>query len=83
VNRWIALLLAIAGGGIAAFAIVVAAGGALLGFLWLFVFGDDPWPVWADNFLNLAIPLAGLLLWAVFGWIIYLRLRGTDPPAAG
>ena len=80
-NRWLALLLAIAGGAIAALALVVAVGGGLLGFLWLYVFGDDPWPVWAENFLNLAIPIAGLVLWAIIGWIIWRRLTGR--PEAG
>jgi hypothetical protein len=81
VNRGLALLLAIAGGAIAAFAIVVAVGGGLLGFLWLFVFGDDPWPAWAEHFLNLAIPIAGLALWVILGWIIWRRLAA--PPEAG
>jgi hypothetical protein len=77
-------LLAIVGGAIGAFVVVLGAGGALLGFLWLFVFGDDPWPHWAETALNLAIPIAGLLLWAIIGWKIWLRLRGlSGPPAAG
>ena len=83
-NRGLALLLAIFGGAVGALAAVVAVGGGLLAFLWLYVFGDDPWPGWAMNALNLAIPIAGLLLWAMFGWFIWMRLRGrTGPPAAG
>lgn len=74
-NRWAALLLAIAGGGAAALAAVVGVGGAMLGVLWLYVLGDDPWPVWVEAFLNLAIPIAGLALWALFGWLIYRSLR--------
>ena len=80
-NRLLALLLAIAGGAMAALGVVMVVGGGLLGLLWLYVFGDDPWPGWAENALNLAIPLAGLLLWAVLGWIIWRRL--TAPPATG
>ena len=84
-NRGVGLaLLAIVGGAIGAFAVAIGAGGALLGFLWLFVFGDDPWPPWAETVLNLAIPIAGLLLWPIIGWKIGLQLRGlADPPAAG
>jgi hypothetical protein len=85
VNRGLGLaLLAIIGGAIGAFVVVIAVGGGLLGFLWLFVFGDDPWPGWAETVLNLAIPIAGLLLWAILSWKIWLQLRGlTDPPEAG
>ncbi len=43
-NRVIALLLAIAGGAVAAYVAVLAIGGALVGMLWIYVFGDDPWP---------------------------------------
>lgn len=83
-SRWLALLLAIVGGAIGALAMVIAVGGGLLGILWLFVFGDDPWPAWAEQFLNLAIPIAGLLLWAIIGWRIWSWLRHpNDPPTAG
>jgi hypothetical protein len=75
VNRALAVLLAIIGGAAAALFAVIVFGGALLGILWLFVFGDDPWPGWAESALNIAIPLVGLFLWAVFGWQIWLRLR--------
>ncbi|MEO8547977.1 MAG: hypothetical protein ABI422_06375 [Sphingomicrobium sp.] len=84
-NRGLGLaLLAIVGGAIGAFAIVIAVGGGLLGLLWLFVFGDNPWPTWAETFLNLAIPIAGLLLWAIIGWRIWSQLRSRNgPPEAG
>ena len=74
-NRFIAALLAIIGGGAAALGVTMLGTGMLAGFLWIFVFGDDPWPDWAMSMLNVLIPLAGLLLWAVFGWQIWLRLR--------
>ena len=76
-NRWIALLLAIAGGAIAAYAAVVLVGGALLGMLWLYVFGDDPWPAWAVTALDVLIPVGGLGLWATFGWLIWSRVNGA------
>ena len=74
-SRIAAVLLAIIGGAAAALVALMFVGGGLLGFLWLFVFGDDPWPRWAEVTLNIAIPLAGLFLWAMFGWQIWLRLR--------
>jgi hypothetical protein len=75
VNRAIALLLAAIGGAAVALFTAMLFGGALLGVLWLFVFGDDPWPASAEIALNIALPVLGLFLWAVFGWQIWLRLR--------
>jgi hypothetical protein len=80
-NRWLAVGLAIIGGAIAALAAIIAVGGGLVGFLWLFVFGDNPWPLWAETVLNLAIPIAGLALWAMIGLLIWSRLTG--PRQAG
>ena len=74
-NRVIAALLAIVGGGAVALGVLMLGTGALGGFLWIFVFGDDPWPGWAMTMLNILIPILGLFLWAVFGWQIWLRLR--------
>jgi hypothetical protein len=75
VNFWLALLLAVSGGAAAALGALMFVGGALVGALWLFVFGDDPWPGWVDTVLNLAIPLVGLFFWALFGWQIWLQVR--------
>ena len=75
-NRWIALLVAVIGGAILAYVATVLAGGGLLGFLWLFVFGDDPWPAWVELFLGPAIVIAGLALWAFAAWKIWRKLRG-------
>ena len=74
-NGAIAALLAIVGGGAVALGVLMLGTGALGGFMWIFVFGDDPWPGWAMTMLNILIPILGLLLWAVFGWQIWLRLR--------
>ena len=74
-NGAIAALLAIVGGGAVALGVLMLGTGALGGFLWIFVFGDDPWPGWAMTMLNILIPILGLFLWAVFGWQIWLRLR--------
>ena len=73
-NRWLALLAAIIGGAIIAYALTVIVGGGLLGFLWLFVLGDDPWPPWVELFLGPAIVIGGLALWAVAAWKIWRKL---------
>ena len=37
--------------------------GASLGFLWLFVFGDNPWPASTEKFLTIFLLLTFLILW--------------------
>ncbi|HSA99037.1 MAG TPA: hypothetical protein VLE49_00190 [Anaerolineales bacterium] len=37
--------------------------GAATGILWLFVFGDNPWPSFTDKVLLILLVLAFLLLW--------------------
>ena len=74
-NRAVALLLAVIGGAAVALALVMFGTAAAVGFLWIFVFGDDPWPAWAEGALDIIIPLVGLALWALFSWAIWNRLR--------
>ena len=74
-NRIAALIGAVIGGAAAAFAITIAGTAIVAGVLWLYVFGDDPWPRGAEAALNIAIPLFGLGAWALFGWLIYRLLR--------
>jgi len=75
VNRFAAALLAIIGGAAVALGVLMLGSGAVAGILWIFVFGDDPWPNWAMTTLNLIIPVVGLFFWAVFGWQLWLRLK--------
>ena len=74
-NRGIALLLAVIGGAAVALALAMFGTAAAVGFLWIFVFGDDPWPGWVEPALNIAIPIVGLALWAMFSWAIWNRLK--------
>ena len=74
-NRFAAALLAIIGGAAVALGVLMLGSGAVAGILWIFVFGDDPWPNWAMTTLNLIIPVVGLFFWAVFGWQLWLRLK--------
>ena len=74
-NRIVAVLLAIVGGAAIALGALMLGTGAVGGLLWIFVFGDDPWPEWATTTLSILIPIAGMFLWAVFSWQIWLRLK--------
>ncbi|HVF38086.1 MAG TPA: hypothetical protein VNA29_09130 [Sphingomicrobium sp.] len=74
-NRCLALVVSVVAGGFLAYGAVLVTAGAMLGFLWLYVFGDAPWPSWTETVLGPAIVLAGFLLWAFVGWTIWLRLR--------
>ncbi len=54
---------------------------ALTGLLWLFVFGDNPWPVYSEWILSIFFVLTVLVLWMIFivlGYIIGMRLE-KDP----
>ena len=73
-NRWIRVLLAIIGGAATAFFVTAFGAVGLGSILWLFVFGDNTWPVWVYTVIDTAIPIVGLLLWAVFARAIWLRL---------
>ena len=53
----VVLLLAIVGGAIAAYTTVLLVGGAVLGVLWLWVFGDDPWPRWVTTSFDILLPV--------------------------
>ena len=74
-NRWVALLLAVVGGAAGAWAAVLTITGALFGFLWIFVFGDDPWPAWVDPVTGVLIVVLGLTFWAALGWAIWLKVK--------
>jgi len=75
VSRAAALLVAAVAGGIGALVAVTLAGLFLFGSLWLFVFGDDPWPAWVEPAFDIALPILAALLWLVLGRAIYQRLR--------
>ena len=37
--------------------------GGAIGILWLFVFGDNPWPISTDKVLSILLVLVFLVLW--------------------
>ena len=54
---------------------------ALTGFLWLFVFGDNTWPVYIEQILAVLFVACTLMLWiafTVFGFFLGRRLE-KDP----
>ena len=74
-SRWLATILAILGGAIAAAAVTITVVVGAYSLLWLFVFGDSEWPAWVRPGLDLSIPVLGLLLWALFAHWIWRALR--------
>ena len=59
--------------------ISVFAFGALAGALWLFVFGDHPWPAFSERFVSALFVLVVLTLWLGFillGFFVGKRLEG-------
>lgn len=80
-NRWLALAIAVIGGGIAAFAAAIAFVGTVYGFLWIYVYGDNPWPGWVEPVMSALLLIVAFGVGAGVGWIIWTRLR--TPPAAG
>ena len=55
--------------------------GAFAGILWLFVFGDNPWPEYIEPLTSIAFVLTVLVLWMAFivlGLIVGKRLE-RDP----
>jgi hypothetical protein len=77
VNRWLALAVAIVTGGAAAFALIAVGTAAVAGFLWIYVFGDDPWPAGAERTLSIAVPVIGLLIWIIASWRIFRTLMAS------
>lgn len=55
--------------------------GGLMGILWIFVFGDNPWPPFAETIVSILFVLVALILWLGFlglGYITGKRLE-KDP----
>lgn len=74
-NRWLLLLLAVVGGAIAAYLAVLAVGGGILGFLWLYVFGDDTWPTWWEPIFVVLLGLMAFAVWYSVARQIWNRFR--------
>ena len=80
-NRWFASVLAVIAGALAAFTAAMAFVAVATGVLWIFVFGDDPWPDWVDTALGVALFAVGVSAGAAVAWLTWKRLtarRATD-----
>ena len=73
-NRWVALLLAIVGGAAVGWAATLGAAGAIGGFLWIFVYGDNEWPAWTNSAGGIAAFAVGLAVWVIVGLSIWRKL---------
>ena len=55
--------------------------GALTGILWLYVFGDNPWPPYAETILSVLFILSVMTIWVLtlaLGYLVGKRLE-SDP----
>lgn len=60
--------------------ISIFAFGAFMGVLWLFMFGDNPWPAFSETIVSVLFVLVLLTLWMVFivlGYVVGKRLEKT------
>lgn len=55
--------------------------GVVVGVLWLYIFGDSPWPLWSEAIVSTLFVIVFLILWAgfiVLGYFFGRRLE-KDP----
>ena len=62
--------------------ISIFAFGALTGFLWLFVFGDNTWPAYVEPVLAILFVLTLLVLWMIFIVLGYFVGRSLEKDPA-
>jgi len=77
VNRWLLLLLAVVGGAIVAYVAVLIAVGGIAGLLWIFVFGDDPWPEGWEIVVAIIAGLIGFATWFAAARQIWNRFSAS------
>jgi hypothetical protein len=81
-RRYLYILLFGAPALVASIIVSVLLFAAAAGVLWLFVFGDNPWPSSADTILVAMIIFACLMLWAVFLSVAYAVGKKQEANAA-
>jgi len=79
-QRHLYLLLFAAPALLAALVAGMALFGAAAGMLWLFVYGDDPWPSWTEGALAAVFGLVALAIWA---WLLSLAFAAGMKREAG
>ena len=75
-SRWLALALAIIAGSVAAFATAIAFVATVYGLLWIYVFGDNPWPAWVEPAMTALLFILAFGVGIAVAWIIWKRLIG-------
>jgi hypothetical protein len=83
-QRYAYVILFAVPGFLAALLVALALFGAAAGLLWLYVFGDNPWPAAVSRLLPAVFAAVFLLLWlvtAVTGYKVGRRLEGGGGPA--
>jgi hypothetical protein len=69
------LLFAIAGGAAGAFVLTSTVTAVTFGVLWVFVFGDDPWPAWVEPATTVLVPLFAIGAWVYLASLIWRSLE--------
>jgi hypothetical protein len=54
----------------------IAIFGGLMGILWIYIFGDDPWPPYVEIIVSILFVLVALVLWV--GFLILGYFIGKD-----
>ena len=72
-NRWLALALALLCGVSAAFVTATAFVGTVYGLLWIYIYGDNPWPAWVEPTMSLLLLLVASGVGLAVGWLIWKR----------
>jgi membrane protein YdbS with pleckstrin-like domain len=74
--RWLLCALAAA---IGAMSGAIGGGGIAAGLAWIFVFGDDPWPSWAEPAITIIALVVALLLGAMLARATWLWTAPRSP----
>jgi hypothetical protein len=74
VNRWLALAIAILCGSVAAFVAAMALVGTVYGFLWIYVYGDNPWPDWVEPAMSVLLLAVAVGTGVTVAYVIWKRL---------
>jgi len=56
--------------------------GATAGVLWIFVFGDSPWPPFAERILTAVFGVACLTLWIAFMFVAFIAGKNQEAYAS-
>jgi len=81
-RRYLYILMFSLPGFLASLMISIVLSASIAGIFWLFVFGDDPWPVSADRTLAIIFIFSLLVLWGAFQYLAYRTGRKEEANAS-